>query len=110
MWSVRASFFDHLVAECDAFRIVLLEPLIGELWRREYLEMVDVANFLAGIDIDPNRCHWSLLSFRFPQCKSLRSVKNRSILRFKARSTPMRECITGPRRSAAMISASTAAC
>jgi len=42
----RASFFDHLVAEHDAFRIVLLEPLIGKLWRCEYLEMVDVADFL----------------------------------------------------------------
>ena len=68
MWSVRASFFDHLVAERDAFRIVLLEPLIGKLWRREYLEVVDVANLLVGIDINPNGCHWSLLSFRRPQC------------------------------------------
>ena len=48
MWSVRASFFDHLVAERDAFRIVLLEPFIGKLWRREYLEVVDVANFLCS--------------------------------------------------------------
>jgi hypothetical protein len=32
--------------------------------------MVDVANFLSVIDIDPNRCHWSLLSLRFPQCRS----------------------------------------
>jgi hypothetical protein len=59
MWSVRASFFDHLVAERDAFRIVLLEPFIGKLWRREHLEVIDVANFLAGIDIDLNRCHSS---------------------------------------------------
>ena len=57
----RASFFDHLVAERDAFRIVLLEPFIGKFWRREYLEVVDVANFLAGIDVDPNGCRWSLL-------------------------------------------------
>ena len=45
-------------------RVILLEPLIGKLWRREYLEVVDVANLLVGIDIDPNRCHWSLLSVR----------------------------------------------
>jgi hypothetical protein len=36
----------------------------------------------------------SLLSFRFPQCISLRSVNVRSMSRFKARSTPMRACIT----------------
>jgi hypothetical protein len=60
----RALFFGHLVAERGAFRIVLLEPLISKLWRREYLEMVDVANFLAGVDMDSNGCHWSLLSVR----------------------------------------------
>jgi hypothetical protein len=49
----RALFFDHLIAERDAFRVVLLEPLIGKLWRREYLEVVDVANLLVGVDIDP---------------------------------------------------------
>src|SRR5258705_10227341 len=38
--------------------------------------------------------HSSRFSFRFPQCKSLRSVNTRSTLRFKARNTPMRECIT----------------
>ena len=55
MWSVRASFFDHLVAERDAFRIVLLEPsLIGKFCRREHLEVVDVANSLFGVDINPN--------------------------------------------------------
>ena len=48
-----ASSFDHLVAERDAFGIVLFEPLIGKFLRREHLEVVDVANFLAGINIDP---------------------------------------------------------
>src|SRR5882724_9424994 len=38
MWSVRASFFDHLVAKCHALRIVLLEPLIGKM--TEALEMM----------------------------------------------------------------------
>jgi hypothetical protein len=58
-----ASFFDPLVAECDAFRIVL-EPLIGKVWRRKHLEVIDVADFLAGIDIDPNSCPGSLLGVR----------------------------------------------
>ena len=35
----RASLFDNLIAERDAFRIVLLEPLIGKVWRGEYLEV-----------------------------------------------------------------------
>jgi hypothetical protein len=47
-----ASFFDHLVSERDAFGIVLFEPLIGKFLRREHLEVVDVANFLAGIDVN----------------------------------------------------------
>ena len=49
-----ASFFDHPEAERGAFRFIFLEPLIGKLRRREYLEMVDVANFLVSVDIDPN--------------------------------------------------------
>jgi hypothetical protein len=44
----RASFFDHLIAEYDALRVILLESLIGKLWRREYLEVVDVANLFVG--------------------------------------------------------------
>ena len=39
----RTLFFDHLVAERGAFRIIFLESLFGKLWRREYLEVVDVA-------------------------------------------------------------------
>jgi hypothetical protein len=49
------SFFDHLVAEHDTLWIIFLEPLIGKLWRREYLEMVDVANLLVCIDMNPKR-------------------------------------------------------
>jgi hypothetical protein len=37
--------------------------LIGKFCRREYLEMVDVANLLVGININPNGRHWSLLGF-----------------------------------------------
>src|SRR5450631_2701753 len=107
----RALFFDHLVAEHDAFRIVLLEPLISKLWRREYLEVVDVANLLAGVDVNPNGCHWSLLSFRFPQCVSLRDESNsRSMFRFKALMIPMRAIMAGPFFSATRIRHSIAAC
>ena len=64
----RASFFDDLISKSNALRIVLLEPLVGKLWRREYLEVVDVANLLVRIDINPNGCHRSLASLRRPQC------------------------------------------
>jgi len=105
----RASFFDHLVAKRAGSSF--LEPLFGKLWRREYLEMVDVANLLVDIDVDPNGRHWSLFSFRFPHCVSLRDELNtRSTFRLRALSMPMRACISGPRSSAAMISASTAVC
>jgi hypothetical protein len=52
----------------------------------------------------------SLLSFRFPQCISLRLVNVRSILRFKARSTPMCACIMKSRPSAAPIRQAIAVC
>ncbi len=116
------------------------------------IEMVDVANFLVGIDVNPNGFHWSLFSLRFPQCVSLRSglkrpfepggstpatpryahaswsrdlrrrrsdggdclalfsVNVRSMLRFKARNTPMRACITKSRASAAPIRQPVAVC
>jgi hypothetical protein len=38
----------------DAFGIVLLEPLIGKFCRREHLEVIDVANLLVRIDVNPN--------------------------------------------------------
>ena len=38
--------------ERGAFRIIFLEPLFGKLWRREYLEVIDVANFLVRLDCD----------------------------------------------------------
>jgi hypothetical protein len=62
----RASFLDHFVAEQDALRIIFLEPLIGKLWRREYLEIVVVANFLVGIDINPNGCIGPSSAFAVP--------------------------------------------
>src|SRR6266702_3061061 len=60
------SSFNNLIPKCPALRIVLLEPFIGKLCRREYLEVVCVANLRIGIDINPNGRHWSLLSLRFP--------------------------------------------
>jgi hypothetical protein len=48
-----------LIFECHALGVIFLEPLVGKLWRSEYLEVVDVAYFLGGIDRNPDRCHWA---------------------------------------------------
>src|SRR6266851_4137864 len=72
--------------------------------------MAGVANTISGVDIDPNGRHWSLFSFHFPQCESLRLVNVRSAFRFKARSTPMRACIMKSRPSAAPIRQPIAVC
>src|SRR5712664_334874 len=53
-----------------------LNQLIGGIRIREHLKMVTIADFLIGVDIDPNNCHWSLFSLRFPQCVSLRDESN----------------------------------
>jgi hypothetical protein len=61
------------------------------------LEIVGVADILAGVDIDQDRSHSSLLSLRFPQWWGLRSgLNSRTLWRFKALMTPMRASIVGP--------------
>jgi hypothetical protein len=73
--------------------------------------MVGVVDLLARVDVDED-CHfWSLLSFRRPQCVSLRDESNvRSTCRFKALMTPMRAIMVGPLCSPTRNIASTAAC
>jgi hypothetical protein len=66
---------DHLVFEGDAFGIVLLERFYRDVGIREHLDVLGVANLLAGVDVDQHG-HWSLLSFRLPQWVSLRSGLN----------------------------------
>jgi hypothetical protein len=53
----------------DAFRIALFEPSVGGFVIGKDLEMVDVADLGAGVDLDQD-CHWSLLSLRFPQMRA----------------------------------------
>ena len=48
-----------------------LKPSVGGFVIGKDLEMVDVADLGAGVDLDRD-CHWSLLSLRFPQCALLR--------------------------------------
>ena len=78
----RASFGDLFclrrgifVLKGHAFRVVFREPGFRGVGIREHLEVISVADLLAGVDIDENG-HWSLFSFRLPQCVSLRSGLN----------------------------------
>ena len=50
-------------------------PRLRGVGTRENLDVVDVADLLAGVDVDKNG-HWSLFSFRLPQCVSLRPGLN----------------------------------
>jgi hypothetical protein len=50
----------NVILECDAFRIVLVQPRLGDFLAREDFKVIDVADFLAGIDVNPD-AHWSLL-------------------------------------------------
>src|SRR5258705_949408 len=101
----------HLILERHAFRIVLLEPFFRGVFVCEHLEMIGMTNLVSGIDINPNGCHWSLFSFRRPQCVSLRDESNsRTWPRFNALMTPMRANIVGPPNVATRIKASIAAC
>jgi hypothetical protein len=73
--------------------------------------MVNITNLFAGIDVYPDRFHWSLLSFRLPQCVSLCVESNvRSTFRFNARMIPMRANIFGLSSSATSIRPSITAC
>jgi hypothetical protein len=56
-----------LVFKHDAFGIVHQKPFIGKVRVCKHLEMVTVADLLAGIYVNPDRFHWSLFSFRHPQ-------------------------------------------
>jgi hypothetical protein len=50
----------------DVFRIVLFEPSVDGFVIWKDLEVADVADFGAGVDVDQD-FHWFLASFRFPQ-------------------------------------------
>src|ERR1700756_4219842 len=63
--SVGVAGSDHRILKPDPFRILLPEPFFGGFFARKNLEMVDVADILAGVDVDQDGFHWSLFSFRF---------------------------------------------
>ena len=106
----RASL-QNLILESDAFGIVLLKALVRGDRIGKHLQMKGLARMASGIDVNPNGRHWSLLSFRFPQCVSLRYEPSvGSTFRFNARMTPIRAIMVGPLSSTTRSRALTAAC
>jgi hypothetical protein len=63
----RCGSLKNLILKRYPFRIVFRKPFFSGILARKYLEMVDVADILAGVDIDQHGFHWSLFSLRFPQ-------------------------------------------
>src|SRR5713226_7000966 len=105
-WSLQ-----NLIFECLAFGVVFLEPGFRGVDICKHLEMLGIADLFACIHVNEDACHWTLLSFRRPQCVSLRDGSNvRSTLRFNALDRPMRAIMIGPLSSTTRSRASTAAC
>jgi hypothetical protein len=46
---------DHRIFRRDAFRIIFGKPFFGGLFAGKDLEMVGVADILAGVDVDQHR-------------------------------------------------------
>jgi hypothetical protein len=49
---LAASFIRDLILKGDAFGIVFLKPFFSSIRGSEYLDVLGVANLLAGVDID----------------------------------------------------------
>jgi hypothetical protein len=96
----------NLVFERHAFRIVFGEPPISGLRAGKDLEVILVADLLAGVDINPDRFHWITLYFlvRFRRGVGAGS----DFPAFTALRTAISANINGPRSSTAAISISTA--
>jgi hypothetical protein len=50
----QSQSFNDLISKDDAFRVVLLEPRIGEFWVCENLEMIGMADIVVGVDVNPD--------------------------------------------------------
>src|SRR5450631_180147 len=68
----RSIRFNHRILECHAFRVVLRKPCFGSVDVSKHLEMVGVADLLAGVDVDED-CH-CLVPLEFP----VRAIEPRS--------------------------------
>jgi hypothetical protein len=53
----RRGSLQNLLFERDTFRVVFGKPTVRGVRVDEQLEMINVADFLAGIDVNPNCCH-----------------------------------------------------
>jgi hypothetical protein len=74
----RASFFDHLVAERDAFGVIFLESCFRGVDVRKHLELLGVTDLLVRVDVDPDCFHRTILC-------ALRGVKAATSTRYPGR-------------------------
>jgi hypothetical protein len=56
--SGRSGSLQNIIFERHAFRIVLVQSRLAGFLAREDFKVIDVANFLADIDVNPDG-HWS---------------------------------------------------
>jgi hypothetical protein len=84
--------FENLIFEGNVFGIVFLKPFCRGVGGGEHLEVLGIANLLAGVDVDKDG-HRSLFSLRLPQWCPLLSVNSRGLSAFSARTIPIRACI-----------------
>jgi hypothetical protein len=71
--------FQHFIFKRHAFPIVFLIPGFSGVDVREYLEVVGIANLLAGVDVDQDCFHRSLLGARLTGLlmrSSIRSMRS----------------------------------
>jgi hypothetical protein len=99
------SLYNHLF-ERDALRVIFGDPPISRVLAGEDLRMIDVADLLAGININPGSLYLTILYF----LEALRrgSDAGSGFPAFTALRTAISANINGPRSSTAAISISTA--
>ena len=56
MWFIQSPN-DHWILKCNAFWIVGLEPGVRCILIGEQLQVIGIAGFLSGIDVDPDGAH-----------------------------------------------------
>ena len=70
---------NDLIFERDAFRAILREPCIGSCFAGKDLDVVDIADFLAGVDVNPNSDVRSEAIHARPSIASLTGFSHRTI-------------------------------
>ena len=96
----RSGSLQNLIFECHAFGIVSLKPFFRGVSGGEDLDVLRIANLLAGVDVDKDGYHTILYALAL---FALGVTSGFGLLAFDARSIPIRACIRKSRPSAAPI-------